>query len=374
VSPAARKGPRVILLGLDGFPLRALTPEITPTLWRLAAAQGRPAGHAACALPSSTYPGFATLLSGCLPVRHGVRVTGPRPGAVPGWGGEQSVQGPTLLDACRVADLRSAAIHGDHLLGGVLRLAMADFEWPPHSVVPSGTPVDAHGYPTNEAVRPQLLAAVAQGDLDFVFGHLNEADTLGHEMGPHHAATLACVAATDVLVAEVLDALREEWARTLLVVTSDHDMEAVSEGPAIRLLDGGPLDGLARGVIVDGGTAIVLPADGVDERAIRSSLADSAVIAGAEADGTGLVLVYAAAGRVFAGAGLPARGTHGGPGTARTLAIVGGGHPSVRTIAGSVAARRTHLADWAPTIASVLGLASWPWDGRNLAAPVALPG
>jgi arylsulfatase A-like enzyme len=374
MSPAAGKRPRVILLGLDGFPLRALSPEVTPTLWRLAAAQGRPATHGVSALPSSTYPGFATLLTGCLPARHGVRVTGPRPGAVPGWGGEQTVRGPTLLGACRAAGLRSAAIHGDHLLGGVLRLATADVKWPPDSVVPSGTPVDAHRYPTNEAVRPHLLAAVAHADLDFVFGHLNEADTLGHELGPDHSATLACVAATDALVAEVLDALREDWPRTLLVITSDHDMEAVSDGPPIRLVDGGPLDGLARAAIADGGTAIVLPADGVDERAIRSSLAGAAAIAGAEADGTGLVLVYAVAGRVFAGAGLPARGTHGGPGTACTLAIVGGGHPSVRRIAGSVGAGRPHLADWAPTIASVLGLASWRWDGRNLAAPGAVPG
>ena len=61
------------------------------------------------------------------------------------------------------------------------------------------------------------------------------------------------------------------------------------------------------------------------------------------------------------------RGYHGGPATARTVALVGGGHPHVPAIARTLARRRPHLADWAPTIAGVLGLELSPTDGVSLA-------
>ena len=61
-----------------------------------------------------------------------------------------------------------------------------------------------------------------------------------------------------------------------------------------------------------------------------------------------------------------AGGFHGAPFTARTVALVGGGHPAVPQIARTIAARRPHLADWAPTIATVLGIDLGRVDGVSL--------
>jgi hypothetical protein len=77
-------------------------------------------------------------------------------------------------------------------------------------------------------------------------------------------------------------------------------------------------------------------------------------------------MVGAKPGRIFDYAVLPPGGFHGGPLTARTVALVGGGHPAVRQIAGVISAGRPHLADWAPTIAAVLGIDLGQVDGVSL--------
>lgn len=52
----------------------------------------------------------------------------------------------------------------------------------------------------------------------------------------------------------------------------------------------------------------------------------------------------------------------------RTLTVVGGGHPAVPAIARAVRDQPPHLADWAPTIAALLGLELPGGAVRNLAA------
>jgi hypothetical protein len=79
-----------------------------------------------------------------------------------------------------------------------------------------------------------------------------------------------------------------------------------------------------------------------------------------------VAIVGAKPGRIFAAPRYSAGGFHGAPITARTVALVGGGHPAVRQIAETIAARRPHLADWAPTIAHVLGIDLGRVDGLNL--------
>src|SRR5204862_3038172 len=136
--PAEMMATRVVLLGLDGFPPEAISPELTPRLWALGEQGGHHAAGGRCALPSTTYPGFSTLLTGRLPARHGVRATitsGPRPGVIPGWAGLRRVQAPTVFDTCRAGDVRSVAILGDHMLYGLLGVEAADLVWPPEGAV-----------------------------------------------------------------------------------------------------------------------------------------------------------------------------------------------------------------------------------------------
>ncbi len=357
----------MVLLGLDGFPLAALGPDRTPILWRLGGNGGRASFTGIAPLPSTTYPGFATLLTGCLPARHLVRTTGLRPGAVPGWAGRQDPAVQTLLEICAESGRRTTAVVGDHLLQGVLRLGEATI-WPPGGIIPAGTPLDAHGYPPNEAARPHLLEAVADETVELVFGHLNETDTWGHDLGPDHPTTLACATAVDAIIGEVVEALRPTWSHAVLIVTSDHDMEAPSPLPPIELRPSEPpLEGLVQSVTVDGGAALLRPVGGASVRAVRAALSNTDGIHLVEESGD-VMVAGAVPGRWFAGAPQPAGGFHGGPATARTLAIVAGGHPVVPRLAAALAASPPHLADWGPTICGLLGLPARPMDGADLAA------
>lgn len=368
LRPGGSSGPsRVLLVGLDGFPARIVSPGRTPRLWQLAATGGRAAeGGLVAGLPSSTYPGFASLLTGCTPQRHEVRTTAFRPGAVPGWAGRRSVAAPTLFDACRQAGLGSAAIQGDHLLHGVLATdRAADVRWPPPGPLDPTLRLDGKGYPANDEVRPVALRAIAEPGLRFLFVHLNEPDTSGHLLGPEHPATAACYAATDALVGELVDALAADWERSVVIVVSDHDIEPATTRPPIRLRADPELAALTVDELADGGAALLAPADGIDPARVAEAARRVDGVGGAGPAGPGVVLVEAQPGRAF-GDVQPPGGFHGGPATARTLAIVGGGHPAARRIGARIAARAPTLADWAPTIAELLSLGVPTADGHSL--------
>jgi len=357
---------RVVLLGIDGCPPEMVSPDTMPCL---AGLRDGLSVRGEAPLPSSTYPCFGALLTGCLPAHHGVRTTARRPGAVPGWAGEERVAVPTLFDACRAAGLRSAAIQGDHLLLSVLRAGRATFMWPPDGQPPADRPLDAHGYTTNEALRPHLLRAAADPEVDFVFGQINEGDTLGHDLGPDAAATLASYAGADRLIGEVLDLLRPRWSETVVIVVSDHGMERRTDRPPIDVLSSARARQIVVDALGDGGAALLSVRPRIDPRDVGHALAEVPGLEGWSAVGNALVVAAAAPGWIFSAPRLPANGFHGGPATARTIAAVTGGHPAVPMIARGLAARRPHLTDWAPTIAGILGLELPATDGRSLLEP-----
>jgi arylsulfatase A-like enzyme len=353
--------PRVLLLGQDGFPPSGVTPADTPVLWALGESGGRAREGGGADLPSTTYPGFAALLTGRHGSRadrtspwHGVRTTSHDGLAVPGWAGRRSVRGQTLLHVARDAGLWAGAILGDHKLHRVLRLGDLT-RWPAGGRVPEGAVTDAHGYPANAAVRGPLLAAAAADDWDVLFVHLNEVDTLGHDLGPEDPRTIAGRRNTDELVGELLEALRPAWTRTTVMVASDHGMDAVADLPAIDPAAAPGVGGLLDGWIGDGGAAWVRVRRGADRAAAGEAIASLDGVAGWVPHGTRRLLVLARPGRRFAGSHHRG-GVHGSPSTARTVAIVGGGHGAVASIARSIALRPPHLADWAPAAAAVLGV------------------
>jgi arylsulfatase A-like enzyme len=365
-------GARVVLLSLDAFPPDALTPDLTPCLVALAQTGGWAADGGRCPLPSATYTCHGTLLTGRLPEGHRVwsgLAADPRPGTVPGWAGEARVAAPTLFDACRAAGVRCAAITGDHHLYAILGAEAADLAWPPGGVVPAGAAVCAFGYLTNEAVRQPLLTAVADTSIALLFGHLNETDTLGHLFGADHPETQACYAATDGIVGEVIDALTADWARTILIVVSDHGMAPFPHTPPIDLLADAAVREVADEALPQGGCALVRPRSGVDPAQAASRIAMVSGVTQARPAGPELVLVEAESGQWFATTPPPPlRGYHGGRDATRTLTVVGGGHPAVPAIARAVQDQPPHLADWAPTIAALLGLQVPGGEGRDLAA------
>lgn len=353
---------RVILLGLDGFPNRAVGPALTPRMWKLAQDGGRADDGGVTDFPSSTDPGFCSLLTGCRPKKHGVRTTAWRYAKLPDWAGAETPQVPTIFEACRSAGVHTTAVVADDR--GLLCTDAADVRWPPDGVVPQGTALDAHGYPTNAVVLPHLLGAVIDARNQFVFGHLNEADTVGHDHGPESDAARGCYAATDAAVGEILDAAADRWRDTVVVIVSDHDMQPRDSSPPIDLMSDSH-DALWDLIIPDGGAALVHLRPGADHDAARRALgAIDGVESWSPADQ--FLIAGARPGRIFAAPIYPAGGFHGAPATARTLAIVGGGHPAVGQLARSLRRRRPHLADWAPTSASLLGVDLPQADGASL--------
>ncbi|TME86452.1 MAG: hypothetical protein E6I43_04305 [Chloroflexi bacterium] len=354
---------RVVLLALDGFPNRAVSADLTPRMWDLVQRGGRAPAGGTTDLPSSTDPGFCSLLTGCRPPTHGVRTTSWRYARLPAWAGVETPRVPTIFDACRAAGVRTAAMVGDDR--GLLCTESADLRWPPDGVIPPGTPLDAHGYPMNAAVLAHLMAAFNDASLGLVFGHLNEADTMGHDHGPESGAARSCYRATDRVVGDVLEALAPRWAETVVVVVSDHDMQSRNSSEPID-----PMTSNARGwwdaCIPDGGAALVHLLPGVDPRTAGEALERIDGVETCVTSNDSLAILGAKPGRIFAAPRYPAGGFHGAPLTARTVALVGGGHPAVRPIADAIGSRRPHLADWAPTIAPILGIDLGRVDGVNL--------
>jgi hypothetical protein len=304
--------------------------------------------------------------------KTGVRTTAQRPGAVPGWAGRDRCLAASILDATVEGGLNAAAVLGDQKLQRVLRLDEFERAWPPAGEIPHGTAIDAHGYPTNEAIRPYILERAADRDLDLLFVHLNETDTLGHDLGPNAPETIACVRAADAIVGELIEALGPDWDTTIVVVTSDHDM--------VRRLPLAPIDptasfecaGLVDDWIADGCAAWLRLTSGVDAHMAIHRLAEVDGIEGWRWREPNVLLLLASQGRTFAAPWIPVAGVHGSVSTARTLAIVGGGHPAVAHLAAAIACRAPRLQDWSPTLAGLLDVELPEADGLDLLAETEL--
>jgi arylsulfatase A-like enzyme len=310
-------------------------------------------------------------MTGAGPATHGIisnLAASPRPGIVPGWAGEARSRTPTLFQAFRAAGVRAAAVCGDQHLVGITGAAAADSVWPPQGILPEGTPMCASGYATNDAVRAPFLAAVADRDLPFLFAHLNETDTWGHRFGPDHGETLRAYTAADALVGAAIDTLAPDWDRTVMIVLSDHGMEAARPGEPVALRDSTAVRATVSAVIDDGGAALARVMDGVAADDAGAALLAVPGVASWREILPGVLLVEGAPGvRFDTGCGKSRRGVHGGPGSTVTTAIVGGGHPAVPRIAATITLRPPHLADWAPTIAALLAVPFPSAEGVNLA-------
>ena len=162
----------------------------------------------------------------------------------------------------------------------------------------------------------------------------------------------------------MLDALKPVWNETVVIVVSDHDMDTATQ-QEIDVIENPELREMFDGVIPDGGAALLhLARRGTVEEA-TAALAKVEGIVQVEPMNEDVVIAGAEAGRRFKSPAAHPGGFHGGPATARSVAIVGGGHAFARQIANSLDGHRPHLADWAPTIAQIFGLAIGS-DGSSL--------
>lgn len=354
---------RVVFLIIDALPARHVGRDTTPVIASLAAEGAFAVGRAV--MTSATYPNHATFATGAEPSAHGllanwiVAERGPVPAQKVG----PAV--PTIFDACRAAGRTSAAVVGDHNLIGVMGATSADEHWPPDGRLPDDIRRDGHGYAADDEVIPRLWPFLLDGGPDLTIGHLNEPDTAAHVHGPDSDAAIECFRATDARLREVIDTLRSGWDDTVLIVVSDHDQETATTDIGIGIWPAAEARGLFG--IPEGNGAVVW-GDDPDGGAWLNTLDG---VAGHAEAWPGARVVWADPGRWFAvppGIEHPFEpGQHGGATTRDQVAVVAGGHPAARAIAASIAARRPEAADWAPTIASLLGLDLVNATGTSLA-------
>jgi len=365
------QSPRVVMLSIDAFNPRYLLPEVTPTLWTLAAEGGYAPAGGWCDLPAATYVSHATMLTGVSPARHRVITNAlgdlgyPRR---PTWAGSPVVMQPTIFDLLEADGIRTAGVFGDQMLVKVVRAEAATLHWPPRGEVPTGVATDQYGYCANGATTDALLEVLADTTLSFVFGHLNQTDTIGHIYGPDALETRDAYASTDADIARLLDALRPMWDETVVIVVSDHGMEPLDPARVIDLDAVPGLDLVIDGWSADGGAAVVHLRDGIEAPEGLAAMRRIAGIATVEVAEPSILVAAVEPGAVFhrgpvqAGSDVP-RGFHGGPATQRTLSLVGGGHPAARTIGMAIGAAPPHLRDWVPTIAALYGISVGDSDG-----------
>ncbi|MEP6658627.1 MAG: alkaline phosphatase family protein [Acidimicrobiales bacterium] len=344
---------RVVLLVLDGYPNRHLTVEIAPTLSELARDGGRAIDGGIAVMTSATYPNHASFVTGVDVDGHGIYAND-----VAG-GGERRLADlvgpatPTIFDALKAAGRTSSCVVGDHHLIGAMAAMRADHHWPPNGERPDEGPYDVLGYVADDVTALRIVEAIESGP-EFLFAHLNEPDTAGHVFGPDKPRAIDVYSATDGRVAAIVAALEPVWADTVLMVVSDHDMEAALDPEPVDLVALAEAANCRATAVHEGSGAALVHGDRFDTEWLQHS------------DGVeswrelrpGLVVLNAAEGRWFGAIPIRGlRGVHGGERTRAQLAVVAGGHSAVGAIRDSLQQRRPNAFDWPTTAAALLGVA-----------------
>lgn len=351
---------------LDGLGARGVGAAVTPAIDALAAEGGWAPDGGRAVMTTSTAPNLATFATGTTPNRHGI------PAAhVPVGDGADVVSAhehgpavPSLFEVLRHAGRSSGIAVSDPRTLGVMGAARCDRV---HSPEANGTPngsTDVEQVAADDEATTDALVAMVEDPPDLVVGHLRLPDAAAHVHGPDDPAAIESYRETDRRVARILEPTAREWDEWTVAVLSDHDQEEV-------LHDREPVDlqhrvdavGLPLVVVPEGGAALVLGTD----RRHGQWLTEVAGVAGSIELGDRVRLVWARPGRVF-GPGdraLP-RSVHGGPATTTQVAVVGGGHPAVERLASGLRRRAPGGADWAVTLAELLGVPLPTATGRSL--------
>ena len=346
---------RVVFAILDAFPHSVINAQITPNLWEQARLGSMSPSGGESLMLSVTYSNHAAFMTGLPPTKTGH------------WGNwawvnnefaktyDSGPQGHTLFDYCKAADLRSVAVVGDHKLLATMGALEADTSWPPAGSPPTGTPLDAYGYPKDEAVIE--AAAAADLDADFILFHLNEPDTSMHMYGPDSSEALTQYRRSDASYGELVDLLAPLWDETVLITVSDHCQEPTDHPDCVNLRDHAKSAGWPVQIRNDGTGAIVIASEEISQQEFAKVHTEIARVDGIE-DGVwidpNVYLVWTEPHRMF-GRGEPlAKGNHGSPRCTQQVAIVSGGHPAAESLGASIQADRPGTLTWAPKIKELL--------------------
>src|SRR5437879_8150602 len=412
-APAAAPPPppHVYLVIVDGLDARLADAAHMPRLFDVVAHEPAHSSvfvGAHAVMPARTNPNHATLLTGAYADAHGVRgdVDWSRTRAGP----PEMLEDAALIEVETLFTVAETTAPSLVTLGVVgkpklARLCAAvpgrqhapDVLWSPERLPPERREV-ASGYSPDGETIGAVLALAAEAEPDLVVMNLCDVDGAGHAHGPESAEYARAVAGADAAVARLLDDLhaRARWDRSVVILTADHGMSAVSPTPERPR----PVISLGPGLREAGVGGVTLVADGGVEHVYAERVAASATTVGDAAETlagvaalarttpggaevlarlpvpgvptlhaahpgwhldhprTGELLLVAASGHQFVDPFNPGeanlRGNHGGPENLAVPLVVTGGWTGLRA-----APRGTPppgAVDVAPTITALLGL------------------
>jgi predicted AlkP superfamily pyrophosphatase or phosphodiesterase len=282
---------RIILLVLDGFPLRHCTPEIAPNITRMTGEGVSAPDGGRAVLPSSTYPNHASLVTGRDPTDHGIFANstlttfGIKPAR------EVGARGDTFLDAARKCGLRTAVAVGDPNIVGVVGAARCHIHWPAGGHLAPETPT-LRGFAANTVVFRSFVQML-DDDADIVLCQLDNTDGIAHLHGPDSPEAKAAYSAADGLVGQLEERLRQDgrWDQTILAVVSDHGQISVDvSAPAIDIPGALRRAHLEAEVIEEGSGALIWAQDTEAAGVVISSLDG---VAGVQSFAPGILYAHA---------------------------------------------------------------------------------
>src|SRR3989441_502246 len=410
-APADAPHAHVYLVIVDGLDARLADAAHMPRLFDAVAhepAHSSVFRDAHAVMPARTNPNHVTLLTGAYAEAHGI--TGNAywsrtPGAPPEMLEDAAlIEVETLFTVAetRAPSLVTLGVVGKpklaHLFAAVPgRQHAPDVLWSPERLPPERREA-ASGYSPDGETIGAVLALAAEAEPDLVVMNLCDVDGAGHAHGPESAEYARAVAGADAAVARLLDDLHAHgrWGRSVVIVTADHGMSAVSPtaehprpvislGPVLReagvggvtlVADGGVEHVYAERVAASattvgdaaetrGGVAApARPTPGVAEVLARLPVSGVPTLDAAhpgwhlDHQRTGELLLVAASGHQFVDPFNPGeanlRGNHGGPENLAVPLVVTGGWTGLR--AAPRESPPPGAVDVAPTIAALLGL------------------
>jgi predicted AlkP superfamily pyrophosphatase or phosphodiesterase len=326
----------VVLIVLDGVGARWVDRDYMPTLhgWGVEGVM-RPGG-ATSVLCSSTYPNFASIVTGALPTEHGMFANEVVVDGVTRHTSEVGPKVPTFLDE------NSEVVVGDHHLIGVMAAQTSGRHWPPSGGIPDGVGLDAFGYVSDEEVTAGVVDAVERRP-ELLFVQLNGPDTAAHLYGPDSDEAIGAYRSLDLCLAIIDSAIRPHWDDTLLLITSDHDQETVDLSKTIDL---GSL-AMERGVevtVLNEGSAAVLVGPESDQ---STWFEDIPGVEETHMVGGDTRLVFSQPDWWFSGAASPPLpGAHGGLRTRSTVAVATGSKQAFSRLSPVLGRARFGAEDW----------------------------
>lgn len=254
VSALAADRRPLVVISIDGMDHRYLRDRDKlgvkiPNIRRLIAEGKWADGGVVGVMPSETFPAHTTMMTGKLPMQHGIlQNDNPKTGER-NWFSSQ-IQVPVLWDAARAAGLKTASIDWPVTVG-----AQIDFDFPEKFNPKSGSgqmtladhaPVSTPGliekisarYPSFATARvddgTRTLAALyvlQEGKADLILLHLVDHDSAAHDFTPFARESIAALEFADECLGRIVQALPKTG---VIALVSDHGFEKMDRSISLK--------------------------------------------------------------------------------------------------------------------------------------------